>query len=471
MNGRAQTRILAPCWSPLHSTVSTRLDPFAPDIPGSGELSDCLLYHCVHVLWPCARPVDFAQGSYHAYLLSGRKSIVMQAVFYSSSLHLDALSTFHGVENYRRHTAAQLFWKGQVLQQIRLELAQINDKTASDELTDDILLCILYLAANENLNSIPPPEQGPFNPPFKSQQLLEYYGNCQFHPLHWEAVEKIVLSRGGIRTVKLYGLGWLISLSALIGAVNSNTKPVFPLVYPDGKPYIYRAPLRALRVPEVSRYSALRNHGFQQLALLSPPIKGNLIRAFLDLGELTQGIEFLASRSCDPNTLTLVGNSRALIQHRLSNLPDSNDQSTAILHRRTDCTYAYCEKPRTIYLVCRTAAVLYSLNVAFPLPRTARQRATMSGEIQNLAMQLQGKQEDAVVELLLWCAMIAGICAHGDLREWFVRQAGDCICALGICSWDEMVVFLRSFAWLGCASDEAGKTFWDEVRMLMTSGP
>lgn len=166
----------------------------------------------MHILWPTARPVGFAERCFLEYIESRRSTMVTQSILYSASLHLDALAIIHGATGHVFQRTEQLRLKGLVMNQILDNLSHSNEPDISDEWADDMLMSILYLAANENLDKVTPLEKGPFSPPFRELQLMEFYGSCDYHPLHWQTVQRIVLNRGGLHVVKLYGLAWLISM-------------------------------------------------------------------------------------------------------------------------------------------------------------------------------------------------------------------------------------------------------------------
>jgi hypothetical protein len=159
-----------------------------------------------------ARPTEFAERSLQAYLHPARSPMVMQSMLYSASLHRDALPRIRGATERASSTAQQLRLKGSVMNQIREKLSTVSTHNIHEDWIDDILMSILYLAANENIDQIGQPETSPFTPPFRSLQLMEFYGSCEFHPLHWQTVRHIVLERGGLTTVKLHGLAWLTSM-------------------------------------------------------------------------------------------------------------------------------------------------------------------------------------------------------------------------------------------------------------------
>lgn len=205
----------------LRQISPCRIDPFLSDDRRTGYF-DFLLHNCLHVVLPMARPDGFAERCLQAYLHPDRDPMVIQSLFYSATLSLHALPILRGTQNFivapgLASSAVippthHLQLKGFVLNRIRQKLPTMNGNNPHDDIIDDILLSILYLAANENLDRILPPEKSPFLPPFRRLQSMEFYGSCEFQPLHWQTVQHIISQRGGLSTVKLYGLAWLICM-------------------------------------------------------------------------------------------------------------------------------------------------------------------------------------------------------------------------------------------------------------------
>ncbi|KAL2842436.1 hypothetical protein BJX68DRAFT_257743 [Aspergillus pseudodeflectus] len=474
----------AASWLNLHQIAPGQVDPFFPDDRKTTPNFDFLLRECVNVVFPTARPGEFANRSLQAYLHPDRSPMVMQSMLYSALLHLHVLPILRGIpssvaaELAGSYTIQRLRIKGAVMNQVRQRLLQVDSTNIHQDQVEDVVMSVLYLASNEHLESIRRPERGPFSPPFRTLQSMEYYGSCEVHPLHWQTVQHIIEQRGGIHTLKLYGLGWLVSVSGVISAINTDCKPPFPIVYPDGKPVIYRAPLQALGIQQPPRHATLRSHGFQQLALLHPPVKGTIIRVLLDLSEMAQALNHLAGDRCGDRLLILIGDIRVTVVHRLCSLPNerAHPRPTLIFHKR-DCTpEQQLQTATTIFFVARKSALLYTVNVVLPLPQTSLLRRKMTLSIQEYMLQLpcdpkektRRSRPPAELEILLWCAVVAGICAdstfYPDTRAWFVAQARSFCRRLGISSWEEeLLVLLQSFCWLDSASDEAGRAFWSEM--------
>jgi hypothetical protein len=237
-------------------------------------------------------------------------------------------------------------------------------------------------------------------------------------------------------------------------------QPLYPLLDPDGNHFAYRAPLQYLGISEAVAHGAPTT-GFHQLRFLG--IKRSLVRVFFDLTELTQAMELYTGDDgkCNPSDMDVFGDCRNLVQHRLLSTPESS----APLHLIFRDEDSSSRQNLPLYLVCRYAALLFTIHVTFPI---ARSKATRMMLLQLLKEELENadlwSDEYMVPGLLLWCIMIDGIAAeHTTAREWYVAQLQNISVPLGCPTWEDMCVHMQSFAWLGTACDGGGNAFWSEA--------
>lgn len=195
-------------------------------------------------------------------------------------------------------------------------------------------------------------------------------------------------------------------------------------------------------------------------------MKGNIIRVFLDLTEMAQALQYLAEQPCGSRLLTLIGDTRSNIVHRLCNLPDQTDRPISMLHKRK-CTPEEQDRVVTIYIISRKTALLYSAHVVLPLPQTSLIRRKMTLEIYEYMQLLKELRAENELEILLWCSIVTGTCADTTpkIQTWFVKEARDLCIALNVTMWDELLEIMQSFSWLDCASNEAGKDLWSQIQL------
>lgn len=155
---------------------------------------------------PGLEPVDTPPGSINpmskAWFASGLQSpLLFHALVYAGSNHLDFMRT----QNIYPNAPKPLEHKLIVIQSLNKALS--DPKLAT---RDEIILAILILASQEVFISKRGPRT-PFNSPLKSLGLLNVYGCFKFVEQHSKAVAEIVMMRGGLENLELYGLAWIIS--------------------------------------------------------------------------------------------------------------------------------------------------------------------------------------------------------------------------------------------------------------------
>lgn len=452
-----------PILSSLSVLGSGRVDPFSLQCKTIGTRFHDLTDYCIKILWPEVRPARYAAETYRSWIHGVRSPALVHSILFSSSLHRDFKLFTTGNRNLLQPSKEQLQDKSLALKSVREALLG----STTDYVSDEILLSILFLAVNENSESISERDVSPFTPPFTELQCLDYYGSCDYNPIHWTIIQKSIEYRGGLHHVKLYGTAYLVSIAGLMYSVNTVSKPIFPMLDPSGNPLTWCSPLEVVQIPENRRHSSISDNGFHQLALLEPPIKWGIIKVFLDLSELSQALQFLCHNTCGPMASTSLGDCRNLLQHRLFSLPNSRQTPFLILENEPNAgkdisiTYA-------IYVSCRLTALLYSIHVTYPLPRTIRLRQILLPELQSNMNKHEAAVHDAqVLKILLWCAMIGGMVAEGsDQRRWFVAKISKLCSLLKVENWTTMVGVLKSFAWLDSACNQAGRAVWLEANML-----
>jgi hypothetical protein len=71
-----------------------------------------------------------------------------------------------------------------------------------------------------------------------------------------------------------------------------------------------------------------------------------------------------------------------------------------------------------------------------------------------------------MVELVLWCVVIGGIAALGQIeRPWFLRQLDFLATILRIHEWGEVKIVMKRFAWVDSACDVEGERLFDQIEM------
>jgi hypothetical protein len=240
--------------------------------------------------------------------------------------------------------------------------------------------------------------------------------------------------------------------------------PMFPVTDPEGKHYGTSSPFKILGIC-TSPYHRTCSGGFRQLHVLQ--IKSTIIRAFLDLSELAQGIPFYLPKQDDASAMDRVGDVRNVVLHRLLCLPKASNPQPSIF-TNSDPSHNSHATAIAVYRACWLAAFIFSTHVTFPIPTTRGPREGLLPKLQAVLSMCYGDTDGAdVSQIVLWCTVVGGVASEdGDptRHRWFVVQFKRLCLSLGIQTWTRMQELMRSFAWMDIACDAGGYRLWTEFR-------
>jgi hypothetical protein len=189
------------------------------------------------------------------------------------------------------------------------------------------------------------------------------------------------------------------------------------------------------------------------------------VETFLDLRNFTSTLHAYHEGLLREISISRIADSRNELTHRILSLPPAKklefSQNNAVI---SENEYHDLE----VYEACRLTAVLYTIMIVFPMPRSKHAREYLIPLIRN---SLECIDPYAVKEdirgLYLWCLTVAGVAASGyPIRAWFLRHILPVSSFLMIKTWDEAQIFLEGFAWLRCACSQAGESLWDDAEHL-----
>lgn len=245
-----------------------------------------------------------------------------------------------------------------------------------------------------------------------------------------------------------------VSSASLIQSAISFSKPIYPLLQPDGQPYADISSTVFLgRVHQAPR----TNSGFGCLQAAGIPER--LVMVFISLGQLSRALKMLNDGSVDRPSYDRIGDYRNLVQHRLLSLPTTEDLHEQILEGRTASQDIW-----SLYDACRITALLYSTHVTFPVPRTASQREDVltSHRTKLLAIGPHIRQSSEVLELQLWCTIIGGIASeHGTHRNWYTIEVKRLASLCGVQSSLQLMETMERFAWMEEACQAGARALWN----------
>ncbi|KAB8264176.1 hypothetical protein BDV32DRAFT_160985 [Aspergillus pseudonomiae] len=408
-------------------------------------------------IWPAFRQSNYAGSCYQAWIQqSSQNKLLIYSTLWSASYHRDVLRISYGAPDPALETKEQLYYKGLVLNTLHSHVADYTDETWRDS----VIMSVLYLAVNDLVKGKVARDASPFTPPFVNLQSLSFYGSREYHDMHWTFIQTLLKRLGGIHSIRLFGLGWLLSIADLMFSAHSLTKPQYPLIDVQGNMYNLPSPLHAFRIsPE---RASLPGSGFQELLSLAPPVKEKIAYVFVHLGEYSNIIRLFSNHDLATSTLDLIADVRNQVHHDLFSLPNEHDSP--------DCVIEQPNGPGDdslsleLYHACRLSALLYALHVTFPVPKSSAPQAMI---VPQLTEKLHHVSQNMSSTLLLWCATVAAIAAEGMIQRQTLVQLTDKVrLDLQIYQLAHAVEVLHSFAWVDVACLDGLCRLWDEIVRL-----
>jgi hypothetical protein len=402
-----------------------------------------------------------------AWFTSGLQTpLLFHALIYVGSNHLD----FMRWSNIFPNAPEPLSHKLIVIQKLNQALS--DPRQAS---RDEIILAILILASEVFISK--KGNSSPFNSPLRSLRWLNMYGNCTPVPQHAKAVADIITMRGGLETLKLYGLaeiivGWvefsslivlcwflIVVRGDIISSTNSLAKPRFPPLrihtasIPSLKAWAISPPRPAIQT-QASAFQSLKEYG-----IIEP-----MLQVLDSIGAFTLAVDYYLQGKPFGLKLGAIGRMRTAVQQRLLLLPTAEELSIP----------SSSSKPKpNIYECCRLTALIYGVAVVFPVPNShsvlqelVRRLVIVIGvlDIRTFGVELGG--------VLLWMLVLGGIAAlDTPERHWFASQLAWIVRRLDIDDWEGVEDVLGWFLWLDSACGEGGRLLWSEAMAASYSVP
>lgn len=159
-------------------------------------------------IWPNFRRSNYAMRCYQSWIAPNwENKLLIYSTLWAASYHRDVLRISYGADPVL-DIKDQLYYKGLILSMLREHVTEFT----REEWRDGVIMAILYLAVNETERRDLTRDPSPFTPPFTDMQSLSFYGSRDYHTMHWGVICNLLHQLGGIHTVKLFALGWLISM-------------------------------------------------------------------------------------------------------------------------------------------------------------------------------------------------------------------------------------------------------------------
>lgn len=331
----------------------------------------------------------------------------------------------------------------------------INDKllqqsTATDDESLRIVFSLTWHGQVKQEPHHPTPRQVPLG---DLQALRLFMGTIACDPVHARGLDRMLALRGGLHTVKLPGLAFLISYGDILGASCELRRPTWAYA-----PYAQYS-LDAIVDEEWLRSTRRADHplvrlgsGFSALYTWLPLERAAQFQFVLSgMADYTRSShDFLCQEPTERNK-ALMSDQRNMTQHQLMSL----------------CIEVYDEfNGRDLFEATWLAAVAYSMIATFPLaPNAAR--------FDRLAQLIKHKMSNPCLvphwsqapDLVLWIMVIGALCSIGTKeRAWYVDALKQERNRLGMMSWANLKLRLTEFLWFPLVSDPDGLELWEEIQ-------
>ncbi|KAL2800569.1 hypothetical protein BJX66DRAFT_150775 [Aspergillus keveii] len=439
----------------LHTLLSGNRDPFLPfyaDLAGI-EVQEIFHFAAAHI-WPSLRPLDYSSDCYQGWTFMWEDKLRVYGMLWSAAFSRDMLRLAHGPPGREVDSREQLHLRALTIKYLREEVANIDWVVAPDGL----VLSTLFLAMNVAQPIAASEAPSPFCPPFTKLHSLDAYGSRQFNPMHWRILHNIIRRFGGVSSLNMFALGFILSIADLMHAVNSLEKPVYPALGAYGQVLDLQPPLSLFPMDPPSKAGL----GFLALGSLSPPINQAVVNVFADIGQYSRVIQHFSTDACGPEVLDLLGDSRNQVHNRLFSLPDEKDDLRAVIECSRGHSAAQIALSQEIYLFVRLSVIIYAIHVSFPIPHSGRLRDHL---LIVLRPQFPRLIDRVPEPLMLWCLVVA-IISSGDAPPAQLLGFAARLCLrLKLDSKEGLLRLLGSFAWVETAVPDTA-AFWTLVGNL-----
>jgi hypothetical protein len=273
--------------------------------------------------------------------------------------------------------------------------------------------------------------------------------------MHWRILHNIIRRFGGVASLNMFALGFILSIADLMHAVNSLEKPVYPPLGAYGQVLNLQPPLSLFPIEPPSEAGL----GFLALGSLSPPISQAVIHVFADIGQYSCVIQHYSTDACSPEVLDLLGDSRNQVHNRLFSLPNEKDDPRGVIECHRGHSTAQVALSQQIYLLVRLSVILYAIHVSFPIPHSGDLRDRLLTTLRPQFLRLLNRVPDP---LMLWCLVIAIVSSGTSPPSQLLGFAARLCLQLNIDSKDKLLRLLGSFAWVEIAVLDTAP-FWTLV--------
>jgi hypothetical protein len=231
----------------------------------------------------------------------------------------------------------------------------------------------------------------------------------------------------------------------MMSAAHTLQSPIYPCMGINGDRLFLKPPLKLFEHFSPHFCSETTGFGFHELFCIDPPVRQDIVATFTQIGQLSCILQFYTKEPYSPEVLDLLGDSRNYVHYGLFSSPDPNSPAEDIFYY-SDREREDIELSREVYGTCRLALYLYATHVTFPIPRSSMVRSQL---LQLLCPKIELLVQKRITRrLLLWCVSVALIAADIDPDDAMHTLFRQLCCEVGITKLDDLLVLLRTFAWV-----------------------
>jgi hypothetical protein len=160
----------------------------------------------ISVLWP-GFGEDYYIGMVRDWLpRMSTNSTFLSVILFAISCHLESRRDSSSLSRAAVRIE-QLRLRGDAIRGVNAKLNHLRYRSS-----DELIMSILFLAVNDVPEVAELPDTSFFDPPLRNINWVETFGLIKFDIMHKQAVEMIIVQRGGIRNIKGASLPWSITL-------------------------------------------------------------------------------------------------------------------------------------------------------------------------------------------------------------------------------------------------------------------
>ncbi|KAK5276830.1 hypothetical protein LTR40_011139, partial [Exophiala xenobiotica] len=364
------------------------------------KYSHMVLDHAIAISWPNTVPArsKALNPVKSAWLKCAMQwPVVFHAFIYATTLHL--LCVHRGREIVKSAPVMRLHHK---IEAIKLVNEQLRHLTGPP--TDALIMSVAILAIHDSYDEIVHPKIHPTSP-LATAQNLHVYGNMVNEEQHLQAIILLIMQKGGLESLELFGMADIMALCDLYFSTKYVRRPVFPLLRPPQS--LVMSGKHQLDSVAIELDSELGS-GFRYFRATP---SGRKVLEILDSWvEVTTALDHFARKGPTAPELVDLIEARGASQHRLlSQMSDPLEVT---------------DPDGCIHQATRLATLIFGDMAIFPLPPTQGVKPRLAAMLMEVLQTCgQSRCWDLHAQVLIWALTLGAIAASfTPTRVWYVDQ-------------------------------------------------